>query len=439
MPEDDPSQWADRSVPGERPMRPPIQRREGLWGRVAGISPAQMRLVFRLFALAALIAAALLIYWLLTRNPKKPGSQSPPAEEPMPAHGPSELPIVGRGATLRPVPLGQPGRGAIMYLAYSPDGRYLAARSGLGEVKLWDLKSGSAQVLQAEPKFGLELQPSYARPLAFSGDGQLLAWRRDFGLGQPKVRTWVIASNREGGAWDCMGAGSTQLAFARGTQNLITCDDATGAVRVHRFKPGREGYDIDDKGGSLGVTGTQGLISPDGERLVALDGRQQGAAIPGQPTPPFTRLDLYDPSRPVAKPAPSKDMTFSRVIRLEESFTEWRPNWGLLFSPDGKWLATWREKGVVVSDRDGGNRQHLVGVRRALAVAADGSVLAVPDEQGGLRLITVVGGREVAKVPALEAAAGKSVVEVRCVAFSPDCKTLALGCSDGGIRQCRWR
>lgn len=436
------------SIPAEPPSLAPLARAGGLWGRLAGLSTAEvvagMVVAFGVLivVLGVLIFAGVLLYWLLSHKSEDKSTQLPPPDNPLPALRPREQPVIGDGTALRPVLFGQAGRSPIMFLAYSPDGNYLASRSGTAEVKLWNTTTGAAQMLQPEPGPGaaLDPSPSYARPLAFSDDSLLLAWRRDFGFGQPKVRTWLLAENREGDTWDCMGAGATQLAFAPGTQDLITSDDRTGAVRVHKFKKGKEGYDLKR---SLGVPGIQGLLSPNGGRLLSLDARPQGAALPGQPpTPPYTYLELYDPNRLLPqKPPFEQQMVMTRIIRLEE-LTESRQYWGMLFSPGGTRLATWRDQGgVVVSDQDGGDRRHLAGVGPPFAFSVDGNTLAVPGAGGWPRLITIDGGREIGKVisPDGAAGAGKPPVEVRCAAFSPKGRELAIGCTDGSIRVCRWQ
>jgi hypothetical protein len=76
-------------------------------------------------------------------------------------------------------------------MAINPDGKLLAAAYELGEIRLWDLASGS--VIKRIP---FELVPNYeVKSLAFSPDGRFLA----YGATDGAIRLWDVAETRPAG------------------------------------------------------------------------------------------------------------------------------------------------------------------------------------------------------------------------------------------------
>ena len=92
------------------------------------------------------------------------------------------------GDPARPTPLGQPLTGPTAYVssvAFSPDGRTLAAGS-LGEVRLWDLGDPAHPIPLGTP---LTVPTNIVYSMAFSPDGRILAAGSDDGT----VRLWDVA------------------------------------------------------------------------------------------------------------------------------------------------------------------------------------------------------------------------------------------------------
>jgi WD40 repeat protein len=432
---------------------------------LAGLSTAEL-LIGVAVLLGLVIAVGVLAYmatdrWQRLKALSGPMAEAPPPEELPPgflAPRPRDRAVVGKGGSLaEPIVLGQSRPWPIVFLAFSPDGRSLVSL-GFDELKLWDVAAGTGRVLvQADVAAGgvgtagywidggraLKVRIPCARPLAFSDDGKLLAWNDERG-GFARVRTWDLASGREGASWLGSSPGA-QLTFVPGTHKLILF---AGAVQW--FEPGKEGSVRVQRLQGLQGPFNRGLLSPDGERLVVLEAFQgQPALLPADvPKPPFSRLELFDTTQTVPSPPAVRafePQQFRSIVRLDER-PEYRQNWGLLFSPDGRRLATWLDSGVTVYDRDGGGAQRLAGVSSCLAFSTDGAVLAAPGDGGWPRLIQIDSGREVGRVAPLKDARARGVIRahdvpmaVACLAFSPDGQTLALGCTDGTVRLCRWR
>jgi WD40 repeat protein len=94
-----------------------------------------------------------------------------------------------------------PGLGMVNHLAFSPDGKLLAAAARTdketGEVKLWDVTGGKEAAT-------LPHDPNIAYYVAFSGDGKLLATLghdKKLGPSNPKldctVKLWDVATGKE--------------------------------------------------------------------------------------------------------------------------------------------------------------------------------------------------------------------------------------------------
>ena len=65
--------------------------------------------------------------------------------------------------------LGHDGGGAVLCVAFSPDGRRLATADAEGIVKVWDTSNGQNTLV-------VRIQSGMIRVLEFSPDGRRLAW-----------------------------------------------------------------------------------------------------------------------------------------------------------------------------------------------------------------------------------------------------------------------
>jgi WD40 repeat protein len=118
---------------------------------------------------------------------------------------------------------------------------------------------------------------------------------------------------------------------------------------------------------------------------------------------------------------------------------------GLLFSPDGRSLASWhpwdgfgrgrgpgsQSPGVILWDAGTGKRLRKYEVQTghfpAFAFSADGQVLATGDQEGHVHMWDVTSIEEARRIPS-------PASSVALVAYAPDGKTLAVATEDGYIR-----
>jgi serine/threonine protein kinase/WD40 repeat protein len=235
-------------------------------------------------------------------------------------------------------------RTAMVGLALSPDGRFLAQRGGNNQITVHDLQANQSFVLGVPgvlPGFsGIEV-------LAWSPDSSLLAAGPD---PDGTMRVWDIASRKE--VWLHRVQVSPDpiwhVAFSPNSLRLTTVSEL-GTVRILR---------VSGEGGA-GVSGPPRIDSPDGRRYYTWTG---GTAKAWDAA---THQELLE-FEPVA----------GQLIDL-------------LCSPDGAVLAGFEGRQVVLWDTASGRRLHLLPVpqdqrrqrdeRRQVVFSPDGRWLAMPE------------------------------------------------------------
>jgi WD40 repeat protein len=325
----------------------------------------------------------------------------------------------------------------IFALAYSPDGKVLAAADGdstashrglswhgpaEGIIRLWD------------PTTRRELRrlvghKGIIRRLAFSADGKVLmsVCDDDAEMWKCTVKLWDTATGKER---DLPGLKGVVCCTSLSADGTILAAGLKGQVRLIDVVSGKEvrHFPIDDD------IVAPAAFSPDGKTLVVVGHANSlwdvatGRELPDRPPPGV--LIAFSPDGKVLATA-----SYSHPVRLWDAGTgkelrvlgsEGDGGHFFAFSPDGKAVAAGRDGGTVLWDVATGKVIRQFGDKRGFqyagAFSPDGKTLALSDDQA-VRLFDVATGKE--RMPL---AAHASDLDV--VAFSPDGRTALTG-SDG--------
>ena len=296
-------------------------------------------------------------------------------------------------ASTSPEGTGRGGGPSLNGVAFSPDGKLLAAVDTAGYVRLWDPATRQA----VGPPFPAASSGLYG--VAFSPDGKLLATADIDGT----VRLWNPATRQAVGApLPAVTNGSVYgVAFSPDGKLLATADTA-GYVRL--WDPATQHA----VGAPVLASATGGLngvaFSPDGKLLATAGGDGN--------------VRLWDPaSRQSAGVLPAEAGPGSRVN-------------GVAFSPDGKLLASANgDTTIGLWNPVTGQASGGFSGRNAVAFSPNGTLLAAADTDGRVRTWDLA-TRQAVGAP-LPGDPGGSVLGV---AFSPDSTLLATAGTDGRIR-----
>jgi YD repeat-containing protein len=381
--------------------------------------------------------------------------------------------------------------GSVQALAFSPNGRFLAAGLYPG-ARIYGLASG-AELRQLECT-----TPTLCRAVEFSPDGKTLA-----GLAQDgSIHLWDVAASRElhparghtgnvqalaflgggrlvsGGndgrlvAWDLATGRALGQAHGQPVQNgqLTPTADGTGVQalgydhQLHLWRPGSppEVRRIDLPGHQFFLM----AVSPDGRRVAAVHPTDHKLRLyePGGKDPDGRVLSLPEgvlPNRLIFAPDGGRlvaqtgdgiihiwDCATGREIRIGGDTTMgMRWPWLLTFAPDGRTLLVLDAEVWIAEIVSGQRRARLVlppGQATAMAWSPDGRLVASAHADGRVRLFVAATGEEVTARPRGEkgGAPGEDpseslhderVGQVQSLAFSPDGRLLACGGSTGLI------
>jgi WD40 repeat protein len=361
-------------------------------------------------------------------------------------------------------------KGRVHYVAFSPDGKYLASSGADHSVRLWEMAT-SREIYtlrgHSHPVWGI----------AFSPDGKYLA----SGSEDHTIRFWDVATGRQSRALLGHGGGVNTIAFSPDGKDLVSAsgdatakvwDLATGKARLtfreHNHPVWAVAYSPDGKRlASSGVdrtvrvwaaaTGKVNILfeqhtdavgglefSPDGRRLASgswdgtvriwdLSTGKPGAALEGHQGQIYSLAFSPDGRRLASA---SQDQTV-RVwdVATGQTALVLREHthrvYGVAFSPDGRriasagldetvriWDAALRYPGLTLE----GHADRVYGV----AFSPDGSRLASASGDGTVRLWDAT-GRENRTLRGHKD-------QVRAVAFRPDGRRLASTSTDGTVR-----
>ncbi len=142
--------------------------------------------------------------------------------------------------------------GPVLSVAYSPDGKLIAAAGGDKLIRIWEVKTG--RVLHR-----LEGSPEAILSIAFSPHGSILA---SAGRDQA-IRTWRVDSGKLRSSWSGHGARVWSIAFAPDGETLASAS-ADGTIRLWDVATGRQVAQFDRSPEARALA-----FSPDGQSLVS--------------------------------------------------------------------------------------------------------------------------------------------------------------------------
>jgi WD40 repeat protein len=338
--------------------------------------------------------------------------------------------------------------GAVEVVAFSPQGpqgKFLASAGADRMVKLWDTTQGYQEVRT------LRGHTAEIQTLAFRPDGQQLATAGDdMGVKVWDLTTWEELYTLRGHAGEVTGLAyhpdGLRLASS-GKDGVVRVWDATTSQEARTLR----GHEGTISGVAFSSDGEH-LASGSHDRTVRLwDLSPEGRSRPlGPHREPVWCVAFSPDGRRLASGSgdwqKKEQLGEVKVWDVATGRELWTRQahaglvFGLAFSPDGRQLATaggelYTPGEVKIWDLDTGSEQLSItqpkGVRQ-VRFSPDGSLLAgvlygEEANSGALKVWNAATGKEL-----LHVVQGSS--KFRCVAFSPDGRWLATGCSDQTVR-----
>jgi WD40 repeat protein len=342
-------------------------------------------------------------------------------------------------------------QGRVLDIAFSPDSKYLATAGSDDMARVWDATSGRElmhlRYMGEVVKLPVNSDVRDTLRVTFSPNGKYLVTRYSNGTD----RVWSVTSGRE--VVDLKHKREVvNVAFSPSDKYVAMASrDAGGTVRVLEATSGREVAIV-----KLGIGRVYPLaVSPDGKYIVTN-------------TSGSTRIWETTSGREVVRVVGAGDAIFSPngkyVVTRTSAAWVWEVTSGyevartmthqdsvkaVVFSPDGKYLATTSEdKTAWVWSATSGHKiarlKHEDSVV-SIAFSRDGEYLATASWDGTARVWETTSGREITRIITEEAATLSTLKKFRqtsgndfsyenTIAFSPDGKYLVKVCLDKTVR-----
>jgi WD40 repeat protein/serine/threonine protein kinase len=271
-------------------------------------------------------------------------------------------------------------------VAFSADGKLLAAGDDQGGVQIWELE-------RAEEPIQLLRHKGQVWALAFSPDRAMLASGDRAG----QVLLWDVASGKLLRAITADDQAIWSLVFTPDGKSLMTASDARAAL--WEVETGAPRGEIRQTGGRI----TRAALSPDGALIAT-------AATNG-------KIRLWDVA----------SMAMMREIPVADDVI-----WSVAFSPDGSELATASsDEAVALWDVKTGRRRAIFAGQRGgatdVAYLRDGATIAAVDRSGEIHLWDIQTARSLT-----ETWPGHSAASWR-IALHPDGRRFATTGDDGRV------
>jgi WD40 repeat protein len=305
-------------------------------------------------------------------------------------------------------------------IAVSPDGKTLYAGGWMDEIQVWDIAAAKLVRTFGEKSRG-------ANRMALSPDGTLLA---SAGVFAGPIILWDTATGRQVRTLTGHSEGVTALAFSADGRLLASAaDDVT--IKLWDTAAGVELQAL--TGHTMSPTGL--AFSPDGGTLAsaARDGTVRLWTISADGSEPkATATAASGPGpdlRPTAIPLSSRAITAENAASVQRmDILDFSDSSMAVWSPDGKWLIAGGGRKIHFLDAGTyAEMRSVAGNSSGLAVSPDSQVLAALD-YSGVTLYDVAGGAELRTLAQTGVHSGAA--SGAFLAFSPDSASLAVVIGD---------
>jgi WD40 repeat protein len=341
---------------------------------------------------------------------------------------------VATGKEIRTAPAAH--EGPVRDVAVSPDGNTVASISPDGTLRLWEAGTGrevrvlALPSLRDVPRFTARRCGAFC--VTFSPDGRVVAAATHLNI----VRLWDAATGKQRLQFPVPEGGVSSLTFTPDGKSLITggCGqvlrwDARTGKLLHRFAA----PDLTDGAGKTEEDSRQEVaVSPDGRLLAATGARRH---FMEEAHPVHYELRIWELTTGQVRLRYPSARTPKRMFDQAPESTEinvgYSPGSALVaFSPDSRTLA-WNqgeaiELRAVVRGRPLRQLEGRVDTVSGLAFSPRGSVLAVAHVDGTVRCWDPATG---AFLGCLHSPRGY----INCITFSPDGRTLVTGGDDTAV------